>query len=106
MPPDASLPEAPSGAVHAIVDPRRQSTGRLIPTRCNAIRPNEESFERLNLLLLVELIEADRYLPSSRIRMSGEIVAKFGAMGPKPPPPTRSPTPEERDPGPKLRRRR
>jgi hypothetical protein len=54
-------------------------------------------FALLNLLM--ETIEADRYPFSPRIQLLRQILAKFGEMGPKPPPPARSPTPEERDPG-------
>jgi hypothetical protein len=46
----------------------------------------------------MEAIEADRYPLSPRIRLLWQILAKFGEMGPKPPPPARPPTPEERDP--------
>jgi hypothetical protein len=65
--------------------------------------------ETLALLhLLVEIIEADRYPFSPRIRLLRAILAKFGEMGPKPPPPTRPPTPEERVPrrAPRIQRRR
>jgi hypothetical protein len=58
---------------------------------------DEETRALLNLL--VEAIEADRFLFSPRIRVLREILEKFGKMAPQPPPPDRPPTPEERDPG-------
>jgi hypothetical protein len=57
---------------------------------------DEETLALLNLL--VEEIEADRYPFSSRVRMLRQILAKFGELGPAPPPPVRPPTSEERDP--------
>ena len=56
----------------------------------------EETLALLNLL--TETIEADRYPFSPRIRVLRGILAKFGQMGPAPPPPARPPIPEERDP--------
>jgi hypothetical protein len=53
---------------------------------------------RALLSLLVETIEADRCPFSPRIRVLRDILAKFGEMAPKPPPPARPPTPEERNP--------
>jgi hypothetical protein len=54
--------------------------------------------ETLALLkLLTDTIEADRYPLSPRIQILRDILAKFGPMGPAPPP-ARPPTPEERDP--------
>jgi hypothetical protein len=50
------------------------------------------------LNLLIDTIEPDRYPFSPRIRVLRDIPAKFGEMGPKPPPPARLPTAEERDP--------
>jgi hypothetical protein len=58
---------------------------------------DDETLALLNLL--VEVIEADRYPLSPRIRMLRQILAKFGLMSPAPPP-ARPPTPEERDPRP------
>ena len=54
---------------------------------------------RAVLNLLVETIEADRYPFSPRIRVLRDILAKFGEMAPKPPPPARPPTSEERNQG-------
>ena len=53
---------------------------------------------RALLKLLGETIEADRYPFSPRTRVQRDILAKFGEMGPKPPPTARAPTPEERNP--------
>jgi hypothetical protein len=66
----------------------------------------EETFALLNLL--TETVENDRYPLSPRIRMLRGILTKFGPMGPKPLPPARPPTPEERDPrrAPRQGRRR
>jgi hypothetical protein len=47
---------------------------------------------------LTEAIENDRYPLSPRIRLLRAILAKFGELGPAPPPPARPPAPEERDP--------
>jgi hypothetical protein len=57
----------------------------------------EETLVLLNLL--TETIEVDRYPFSPRIRTLRGILAKFGPMGPAPPPPARPPTVEERDRG-------
>jgi hypothetical protein len=69
---------------------------------------DEETSALLNLL--VDTIEADRYLVSPRIRLLREILAKFGEIKPVSPelarklrryarpPPVPRPTPEERDP--------
>jgi hypothetical protein len=57
---------------------------------------DEETLALLNLL--TEAIEGDRYPLSPRIRLLRGILAKFGELGPAPPPPARPPTPEERDP--------
>ena len=69
---------------------------------------DEETLALLNLL--IDTIEADRYPMSPRIRLLRAIVRKFGKVGGlsndleqklrryAPPPPTRRPTPEERDP--------
>jgi hypothetical protein len=65
---------------------------------------------RALLNLLIEVIEADRYPRSPRIRLLQEILGKCGEVGglsPElaarlrryaPPPPAQWPTPEERDP--------
>jgi hypothetical protein len=70
---------------------------------------DEETRALLNLL--IDVIEADRYPNSPRIRLLQAILAKCGDVGglpPElaarvrryaPPPPARRPTPEERDPG-------
>jgi hypothetical protein len=67
---------------------------------------DEEMLALLNLL--TETIETDRYPFSPRIRRLRGILAKFGPMGPAPPPPAGSPTPAERDPrrAPRQGRRR
>jgi hypothetical protein len=44
---------------------------------------------RALLYLLLETIEADRYPFSPRIQLLRQILAKFGEMVPKPPPPAR-----------------
>ena len=46
---------------------------------------DEETRALLNLLM--ETIENDRYPFSPRIQLLQQILAKFGEMGPKPPPP-------------------
>lgn len=65
---------------------------------------------RALLNLLIDVIEADRYPNSPRIRLLREILGKRGEVGGLsrelaarlrrygPPPPARLPTPEERDP--------
>jgi hypothetical protein len=57
---------------------------------------DEETLALLNLL--TETIESDRYPLSPRVRMPRGILAKFGPMGPAPPPPAKPPTPAERNP--------
>jgi hypothetical protein len=57
---------------------------------------DEETRALLNLL--VETIEADKFPLSPRVQIFRAILAKFGPMGPAPPPPAWPPTPEERDP--------
>jgi hypothetical protein len=69
---------------------------------------DEETRALLNLL--IDVIEADRFPMSPRVRLLRAIVRKFGEIGPvspelaqklrryTPPPPGRRPTPEERDP--------
>jgi hypothetical protein len=67
---------------------------------------NEET--RALFDLLIEAIEVDRYPFSPRIRLLRAILAKFGEMGPKPPPPARPPPAEERVPrrAPRIQPRR
>jgi len=69
---------------------------------------DEETRALLNLL--IDVIEADRFPMSPRVRLLRAIVRKFCEIGPvspelaqklrryTPPPPGRRPTPEERDP--------
>jgi len=68
---------------------------------------DEETFALLNVL--IEVIDADRYPMSSRIRLLREILVKCGEAGGLPPelaqklrrhasPPARRPTAGERDP--------
>jgi hypothetical protein len=57
---------------------------------------DEEKLALLNLL--TDAIETDRYPLSSRVQVLRRILAKFGPIGPAPPPPARPPTVEERDP--------
>jgi hypothetical protein len=57
---------------------------------------DEETLALLNLL--TETIEADRYPLSPRVQTFRGILAKFGPVGPAPPPPERPPIPEERNP--------
>jgi hypothetical protein len=77
---------------------------------------DEEARALLNVL--VEVVEADRYPNSPRIRLLQEILAKCGEVGglpPElaarvrryaPPPPAKWPTPEERDPSRRARQGR
>jgi hypothetical protein len=66
----------------------------------------EETFALLKLL--TETIEGDKFPLAPRVQVLRGILAKFGPMGPAPPPPARPPTPEERDPSrrPRSRSRR
>ena len=50
---------------------------------------DEETFALLNPL--TETIEADRYPLSPRIRLLRQLLAKFGELGPRPPPAPRPP---------------
>jgi hypothetical protein len=62
---------------------------------------DDETFALLNLL--TETIENDRFPLSPRIQILRGILAKFGPIAHAPP--TRPPTPEERDPSRRLRGR-
>jgi hypothetical protein len=56
----------------------------------------EETFALLNFL--TKAIENDWYPLSPRIQTLRGILTKFGPIPPRPPPPARLPTAEERDP--------
>ena len=86
------------------VDAGRRFRRRAIIAGCSSISPTKR--RSLSSTLLVEVIEADRYPLSPRIRMLRAILAKFGPMGPAPAPPARRRHPRNETRGDGLARSR
>jgi hypothetical protein len=69
---------------------------RLFPMRASSMQLELTDEETLALLnLLTKAIESDPFPLAPRVQQLRAILAKFGPIGPAPPPPARRPTPEE-----------